>query len=171
MNKVERMMQQNRDEYGINLPENEAREFAELQLKDLERKGCNSESGECYKCKLMDNCPLCSWEKTHPEYANDELAQRIKVLENKSRNEWKAKRKAEVLAEFKNKNFNVLTESSKIFDAILEYNEINLKLNRAIATGASDDEQLSIMSKLSIAFDKIRSNPLNMFLEKTKIFG
>ena len=38
MNKVERMMQENREEYGIDLPENEARELAELQLKDLERK-------------------------------------------------------------------------------------------------------------------------------------
>ena len=171
MNRVERLMQENRDEYGINLPENEARELAELQLKDLERKGCNSEAGECYGCKLMGNCPLNSWEKTHPEYVNDELAQRIKTLENKAYDEWKAKRQAVVLTEFKNKNFNILTESSKIFDVILEYKEISQKLNKAVATGASDEEQLSIMAKLNIAFEKIRSNPLNMFLEKTKIFG
>lgn len=170
MNKVERMMQENREEYGIDLPENEARELAELQLKDLERKGCNSESGECYGCKLMGNCPLNSWEKTHPEYANDEVAKRIKELENKAQNEWKAKRQAAILAEFKNKNFNILTESSKIFNDMFDYNEIKRKLDHAVSIGASDEEQLKIMAELNVVFEKICRNPLNMFLEKTKIF-
>ena len=170
MSKVERIMQENRDEYGIDLPENEARELAELIIKDLERKGCNSESGDCYDCKFMDNCPLISWEKTHPEYVNDELAQRIKKLENKAQDEWKAKKKAAILTAFKNKNFNILTESSKISDAIREYNEISQRLNKAVVMGASDEEQLSIMAKLNVVFEKISSNPLNRFLEKTKIF-
>lgn len=48
MSKIDEMIRENRQEYGIDLPEDEARELAELQLKDLERKGCTLESiGEC----------------------------------------------------------------------------------------------------------------------------
>ena len=65
-------------------PEIATRELAILELEDLKRKGCTLENiGECHGCSATKNgeCPLCDWEKRHPEYANDELAMKLKVLE------------------------------------------------------------------------------------------
>ena len=70
-------------DFGI---DNNTRELAILELEDLKRKGCTLEHiGECHGCsastKENSYCPLADWEKRHPEYANDELAMKIKALE------------------------------------------------------------------------------------------
>ena len=99
MSKIDEMIRENRQEYGIDLPEDEARELAELQLEDLKRKGCTLEHiSECHGCSATEGgseCPLCDWEKRHPEYANDELAMKIKVLEAGGEEAYKAKLKAQ----------------------------------------------------------------------------
>ena len=81
-------------DFGI---DNNIRELAILELEDLKRKGCTLENiGECHGCSATKNgseCPLCGWEKRHPEYANDELAMRITVLEAGGEEAYKEKMK------------------------------------------------------------------------------
>ena len=73
------------NEYGGVDPDNITRELAILELEDMERKGCVHESAnrfdQCRDCPNSEKCPVLDWEKRHPEYANDELAMKIKVLE------------------------------------------------------------------------------------------
>lgn len=91
-NQIQQMMTTLKWEYGI---DNNTRELAILELEDLKRKGCTLEHigecrGNCSACK-GDYCPLNDWEKRHPEYANDELAMRIKILEAGGEEAYKAK--------------------------------------------------------------------------------
>lgn len=74
------------------------REFAILELEDMQRKGCLLEraDGYCIGCSATANggeCPMNGWEKRHPEYANDELAMKIKVLEAGGEEAYKEKMK------------------------------------------------------------------------------
>lgn len=83
-----------KDEFG---PEIATRELALLELEDLERKGCNVEySPYCLNCPANreNNCPLNDWQKRHPEYANDALAMKIRVLEAGGEEAYIAKLKA-----------------------------------------------------------------------------
>ena len=68
---------ENMVEYGIET-EAEALALAELDYEDLKRKGCTCETTVCPLCSKMGNCPLLDWEKRHPEFVNDELAQKIR---------------------------------------------------------------------------------------------
>lgn len=160
MSKIDEMIRENRQEYGIDLPEDEARELAELQLKDLERKGCTLEHiGECHGCSVTKNsfeCPLYDWEKRHPEYANDELAIKIKALENKARDQFRAEMKTKVTSEFKKLKVEIdLTEAAKaleatasdMIEAVREFEEVE---------GQSDEVQLKALAKVYEAFNKIR---------------
>lgn len=84
-------------DFGV---ENNTRELAILELEDLKRKGCTLENiGECRGCsastKENSYCPLADWEKRHPEYASDELAMKIKILEAGGEEAYKAKLKAQ----------------------------------------------------------------------------
>lgn len=93
---IQQMMTTLKWEFGV---ENNTRELAILELEDLKRKGCTLEHiGECHGCsastKENSYCPLCDWEKRHPEYANDELAMKIKILEAGGEEAYKAKLKA-----------------------------------------------------------------------------
>jgi len=92
---IQQMMTTLKWDYGI---ENNTRELAILELEDLKRKGCTCEHiGECHGCSATmsgSECPLCDWEKRHPEYANDELAMKIKILEAGGEEAYKAKLKA-----------------------------------------------------------------------------
>lgn len=74
------------------------RELAILELEDMQRKGCLLEraDGYCIGCSATVNggeCPMNGWEKRHPEYANDELAMKIKVLEAGGEEAYKEKMK------------------------------------------------------------------------------
>lgn len=94
---IQEMMTALKWDYGF---DNNTRELAILELEDLRRKGCTLEHiGECRGCsasaKENNYCPLCDWEKRHPEYANDELAMKIKVLEAGGEEAYKAKLKAQ----------------------------------------------------------------------------
>lgn len=100
---VRRQMRANSYEYGVELEEKDARELAELQLKDLIRKGCICPgTDDCRGCAFFaeGKCPLNDWEKRNPEFASDKLAKKIKALENSARDKEKEAHKAKVLAEF-----------------------------------------------------------------------
>lgn len=79
-------------------PEVATRELAILELEDLKRKGCLLEesNGSCYKCSVMrcgGECPMNDWDRRHPEYMNDELAKKIKILEAGGEEAYAAKQK------------------------------------------------------------------------------
>jgi hypothetical protein len=91
--KIQMLIREARDEFGYRLDENhpKLREYAELMAEDLNRKGCIDEldtSGYCLNCVHMgkNDCPLCTWQRRHPEFVNDELTQKIKALEQELKN-------------------------------------------------------------------------------------
>lgn len=86
--KIQAQMRENSYEYGTRMSESYAHEFAELQLKDLQRKGCLLNGPDCRGCDASGNCPMVGWEKRHPEYVNDELAHKIYVLECGGEENW-----------------------------------------------------------------------------------
>ncbi len=92
-------MRKNLKDYGGFDPAFITRELAILELEDLKRKGCTLEDncGECYTCSAFKDgkCPMIDWEKRHPEYANDELAKKIKILEAGGEEAYNAKLKAQ----------------------------------------------------------------------------
>ena len=86
MTRLENIIRANHFEYGIPYDHPKARELAELQIEDLDRKGCHCENTYCIGCETNgDKCPLIDWEKRHPEFKDDELARRIKDIENEIR--------------------------------------------------------------------------------------
>lgn len=95
---IQKMLAELKDEFG---PEIATRELALLTLKDLERKGCHVEYTEythyCLDCPANNegNCPLNDWEKRHPEYKDDELAKKIKILKAGGEEAYIAKLKAQ----------------------------------------------------------------------------
>lgn len=94
--RIQTMLNELKDEFGSDIA---TRELAILELEDMERKGCTHESAnkfdQCRDCPNSEKCPVLDWEKHHPEYANDELAVKIKVLEAGGEEAYKAKLKAQ----------------------------------------------------------------------------
>jgi len=94
---IQGMLKALRDDMGYPA----TRELAILELEDMKRKGCLCErtDGYCIGCSAMaggsGNCPMNDWEKRHPEYANDELAMKIKILEAGGEEAYIAKLKAQ----------------------------------------------------------------------------
>ena len=83
---VESIFKEQSYEFGADLKNPRVHEYAELLTEDLNRKGCVPETypgNECHGCGACANgrCPLEDWEKRHPEFADDELAKKIKALE------------------------------------------------------------------------------------------
>ena len=110
-------------------PEVATRELAILELEDLKRKGCTLENlCECHGCSATKNgeCPLCDWEKRHPEYANDELAMKIKILEAGGEEAYKEKLKRQEeskkkFEEEEQKKLDYDTLKSKLFEILDDY--------------------------------------------------
>ena len=68
-------------------PEYEDLEFTELELKDLQRKGCDHlgiSCDSCPRCYMYGDgtCPISNWESTHPNYVPDELDEKLKEKHN-----------------------------------------------------------------------------------------
>ena len=65
-------------------------EFAELNLKDLERRGCDHLGISCDACPHGayndDDCPVNKWYMDHPNAPHDELDKQIIELDRKLRN-------------------------------------------------------------------------------------
>ena len=92
---IQGMLDDLRDEFG---PDIATRELALLELEDMKRKGCTGYAftyDQCRVCSMSDKCPMLNWQDRHPEYANDELAMKIKVLEAGGEEAYKAKLKAQ----------------------------------------------------------------------------
>ena len=73
------------------------RELALLELEDLARKGCllENEHDSCICCSAFGKgkCPMSDWHKRHPEYMNDELATKIRILEAGGEEAYREKQK------------------------------------------------------------------------------
>lgn len=124
---IQTMIKYLKDEYS---PDIATRELAILELEDMKRKGCVLDFAnmfdECRACPKADECPVCTWEKRHPEYANDELAMKIKILEAGGEEAYKEKlkRQEELRAEELKKKAEQLecTElKQKLFDILDDY--------------------------------------------------
>ena len=93
---IQGMIAELKDEFGSEIA---TRELALLELEDMKRKGCALEYAckfdQCRGCSISDKCPVVDWKKRHPEYANDELAMKIKVLEAGGEEAYKAQLKAQ----------------------------------------------------------------------------
>ena len=92
---IQGMLAELKDEFGSEIA---TRELALLELEDMKRKGCALEYAckfdQCRGCSISDKCPVIDWKKRHPEYANDELAMKIKVLEAGGEEAYKAQEEA-----------------------------------------------------------------------------
>ena len=114
--RIQTMLNELKDEFG---PDIATRELAILELEDMERKGCTHESAnkfdQCRDCPNSEKCPVLTWEKRHPEYANDELAMKIKVLEAGGEEAYKAKLEAQAEAKRKaEEEANRATDTDKV---------------------------------------------------------
>lgn len=114
--RIQTMLNELKDEFG---PDIATRELAILELEDMERKGCTHESAnkfdQCRDCPNSEKCPVLDWEKRHPEYANDELAMKIKVLEAGGEEAYKAKLEARAEAKRKaEEEANRATDTDKV---------------------------------------------------------
>lgn len=114
--RIQTMLNELKDEFG---PDIATRELAILELEDMERKGCTHESAnkfdQCRDCSNSEKCPVLDWEKRHPEYANDELAMKIKVLETGGEEAYKVKLEAQAEAKKKaEEEANRATDTDKV---------------------------------------------------------
>ena len=112
---IQGMLDDLRDEFG---PDIATRELALLELEDMKRKGCTGYAftyDQCRVCSMSDKCPMLNWQDRHPEYANDELAMKIKVLEAGGEEAYKAKLKAQEEAKKKaEEEARVVTDTDRV---------------------------------------------------------
>ena len=112
---IQGMITDLRDEFG---PDIATRELALLELEDMKRKGCTGYAftyDQCRVCSMSDKCPMRNWQDRHPEYANDELAMKIKVLEAGGEEAYKAKLKAQEEAKKKaEEEARVVTDTDRV---------------------------------------------------------
>ena len=144
-----------KDEFG---PEIATRELALLELEDMKRKGCVLDFAhrfdECRSCPSALNCPVLTWEKRHPEYANDELAMKIKVLEAGGEEAYREKMKRQEedkkrLEEEQNKKLDYDTLKSKLFEILDDY-----FINKKYATEAGPLADIVLL--IDYAYDRDR---------------
>ena len=113
---IQGMIAELRDMFGSDIA---TRELALLELEDMKRKGCALEYAckydQCRSCSISDKCPVVSWEKHHPEYANDALAMKIKVLEAGGEEAYKAQLKAQEEAKKKaEEEAHLVTDTDRV---------------------------------------------------------
>lgn len=114
---IQKMIAELNNEFG---PEIATRELALLELEDLERKGCHVEyTHYCLNCPAYkeNNCLLNDWEKRHPEYANDALAMKIRVIEAGGEEAYIAKLKAQEEAKKKAEEEKLKASDTDILEA------------------------------------------------------
>lgn len=153
---IQGMIAEIRDMFGSDIA---TRELALLELEDMKRKGCALEYAckydQCCRCSISDKCPVIDWEKRHPEYANDELAMKIKVLEAGGEEAYKAKLKASEEAKKKaEEEAQLATDTDRV-------NACRYLLN------------LFFKSKLSVSESEVLDSANNILYAKTKseIYG
>ena len=111
---IQGMLDDLRDEFGWDIA---TRELALLELEDMKRKGCALEYAckfdQCRGCSISNKCPVIGWEKRHPEYVDDELAMKIRVLEAGGEEAYKAKLKAQEEAKKKAEKAQKATDADR----------------------------------------------------------
>ena len=148
---IQGMIDEIRDMFGSDIA---TRELALLELEDMKRKGCALEYAckfdQCRGCSISNKCPVIDWEKRHPEYANDELAMKIKVLEAGGEEAYKAKLKASEEAKKKaEEEAQLATDTDRV-------NACRYLLN------------LFFKSKLSVSESEVLDSVNNILYAKTK---
>ena len=112
---IQGMLDDLRDEFGWDIA---TRELALLELEDMKRKGCALEYAckfdQCRGCSISNKCPVIGWEKRHPEYVDDELAMKIRVLEASGEEAYKAKLKAQEEAKKKAEKAQKATDTDRV---------------------------------------------------------
>ena len=112
---IQGMLDDLRDEFGWDIA---TRELALLELEDMKRKGCALEYtckfDQCRGCSISNKCPVIGWEKRHPEYVDDELAMKIRVLEAGGEEAYKAKLKAQEEAKKKAEKAQKATDTDRV---------------------------------------------------------
>ena len=112
---IQGMLDDLRDEFGQDIA---TRELALLELEDMKRKGCTGYAftyDQCRVCSMSNKCPKRNWQDRHPEYANDELAMKIKVLEAGGEEAYKAKLKAQEEAKKKaEEEAHLVTDTDRV---------------------------------------------------------
>ena len=112
---IQGMLDDLRDEFGWDIA---TRELALLELEDMKRKGCALEYAckfdQCRGCSISNKCPVIGWEKRHPEYVDDELAIKIRVLEAGGEEAYKAKLKAQEEAKKKAEKAQKVTDTDRV---------------------------------------------------------
>ncbi len=153
---IQGMIAEIRDMFGSDIA---TRELALLELEDMKRKGCALEYAckydQCRGCSISDKCPVVDWDKRHPEYANDELAMKIKVLEAGGEEAYKAQLKAQDEAKKKaEEEAQLATDTDRV-------NACRCLLN------------LFFKSKLSVSESEVLDSVNNILYAKTKseIYG
>ena len=115
--RIQSMITELRDEFGSEIA---TRELALLELEDLERKGCHVEyTHYCLNCPAYkeNNCLLNDWETRHPEYANDALAMKIRILEAGGEEAYVAKLKAQEEAKKKAEEEKLKATDTEVLEA------------------------------------------------------
>ena len=111
---IQGMLDDLRDEFGWDIA---TRELALFELEDMKRKGCALEYAckfdQCRGCSISDKCPVIGWEKRHPEYVDDELAMKIRVLEAGGEEAYKAQLKAQEEAKKKAEKAQKATDADR----------------------------------------------------------
>ena len=147
---IQGMLDDLRDEFGQDIA---TRELALLELEDMKRKGCTGYAftyDQCRVCSMSNKCPKRNWQDRHPEYANDELAMKIKVLEAGGEEAYKAKLKAQEEAKKKaEEEARVVTDTDRV-------NACRHLLN------------LFYKSKLSVSESEVLDSVNNILYAKTK---
>ena len=112
---IQGMLDDLRDEFGWDIA---TRELALLELEDMKRKSCALEYAckfdQCRGCSISNKCPVIGWEKRHPEYVDDELAMKIRVLEADGEEAYKAKLKAQEEAKKKAEKAQKATDTDRV---------------------------------------------------------
>lgn len=112
---IQGMLDDLRDEFGWDIA---TRELALLELEDMKRKGCALEYAckydQCCGCSISNKCPVIGWKKRHPEYVDDELAMKIRVLEAGGEEAYKAKLKAQEEAKKKAEKAQKATDTDRV---------------------------------------------------------
>lgn len=147
---IQGMIADLKDEFGTDIA---TRELALLELEDLKRKGCTGYAftlDQCRVCSMSNKCPMLNWQDRHPEYVDDELAMKIRVLEAGGEEAYKAKLKAQEEAKKKaEEEAQLATDADRV-------NACRHLLN------------LFYKSKLSVSESEVLDSVNNILYAKTK---
>ena len=152
---IQGMLDDLRDELGWDIA---TRELALLELEDMKRKGCALEYAckydQCRGCSISDKCPVVDWDKRHPEYANDELAMKIKVLEAGGEEAYKAQLKAQEEAKKKAEEEAQLATDADRVDACRHLLDLFFKSKMSSKLSLSEGEVLDSVNSILYAKTK-----------------